>query len=113
MQFFEFFVGPFGLLRVVSNIDKVELYGAEGSASFRLIDGWSLFGSFNVTDSKIKKNDARPYTEGNKSPYTADYTLNIGSQIDPPLSDALSLLLRSHYPITLKTCFPPLHSTKS
>lgn len=29
MQFFEFFVGGFGLLRVVSNIDKVELYGAE------------------------------------------------------------------------------------
>ncbi len=105
MQFFEFFVGPFGLLRVVSNIDKVELYGAEGSASFRLIDGWSLFGSFNVTDSKIKENDARPYTEGNKSPYTADYTLNIGSQIDAPLSDALSLLVRADYRITGKTWF--------
>ncbi len=105
MQFFEFFVGPFGLLRVVSNIDKVRLQGVEGSASFRVIDGWSLFGSFNVTDSKIKRNDARPYTEGNKSPYTADYTLNIGSQIDAPLNDDLSLLVRADYRITGKTWF--------
>ena len=29
MQFFEFFVGGFGLLRVVSNIDRVDLKGAE------------------------------------------------------------------------------------
>ena len=29
MQFFEFFVGNFGLLRVVSNVDEVEVYGAE------------------------------------------------------------------------------------
>lgn len=105
MQFFEFFVGPFGLLRVVSNIDKVELYGLEGSASMRVIDGWSVFGSFNVTDSKIKKNSARPYTVGNKSPYTADYTLNIGSQMEAPINDALSVLMRADYRITGKTWF--------
>jgi iron complex outermembrane receptor protein len=36
MQFFEFFVGSFGLLRVVSNIDKARLYGGEASATLRL-----------------------------------------------------------------------------
>ena len=28
-QFFNFFAGSFGLLRVVNNIDEVEIYGAE------------------------------------------------------------------------------------
>ena len=30
-QVFEFFVGPFGVLRVVENIDKVHILGVEGS----------------------------------------------------------------------------------
>ncbi len=105
MQFFEFFVGPFGLLRVVSNIDKVELYGGEASLSARVIKGWTVFGSANVTESKIKKNSARPYTVGNKSPYTADYTINLGSQVDVPLADAFSLELRADYRITGPTFF--------
>ncbi|MBN9940401.1 TonB-dependent receptor, partial [Listeria monocytogenes] len=29
VQFFEFFVGDFGLLRATSNIDKVRIYSAE------------------------------------------------------------------------------------
>ena len=105
MQFFEFFVGPFGLLRVVSNIDKVELYGGEASVSARVIKGWTVFGSANVTESKIKKNSARPYTVGNKSPYTADYTINLGSQVDVPLGGALDLSLRADYRITGPTFF--------
>lgn len=55
MQFFEFFVGAFGLLRVVSNIDEVELYGAELNLSAEILDGWTVFGSGNVTESEIWK----------------------------------------------------------
>ena len=80
MQFFEFFVGTFGLLRVVSNIDTVDVKGAELNLSAKVVDGFKLFGSFNVTDSEIKKNSSRPYTVGNKSPYTADWTLNVGGE---------------------------------
>lgn len=105
MQFFEFFVGPFGLLRVVSNIDKVELYGAEASLNVRVVDGWTVFGSANVTNSEIKKNTARSYTVGNKSPYTADYTINLGTQVDVPLGDAIDLALRADYRITGPTFF--------
>jgi iron complex outermembrane recepter protein len=105
MQFFEFFVGSFGLLRVVSNIDKVEVKGAELNLNAKLVDGWSLFGSFNVTDSKIKKNASRPYTAGNKSPYTADYTINLGSQIDAPLTGDIDLIMRADYRITGPTWF--------
>ena len=69
MQFFEFFVGTFGLLRVVNNIDEVEIMGVEGSLKYDLNDELALFGSFNYLDSEITSNSARPSTVGNKSPY--------------------------------------------
>ncbi|MFN2099916.1 TonB-dependent receptor [Altererythrobacter sp. MF3-039] len=105
MQFFEFFVGAFGLLRVVSNIDEVEVYGAELNLTAEIIDGWDIFGSVNVTESEIKENLSRPITVGNQSPYTADYTINIGTQIDQPLNDRLNLVARADYRITGPTWF--------
>jgi iron complex outermembrane receptor protein len=105
MQFFEFFVGSFGLLRVVSNIDKVEVKGAELNLSAKIVDGWKIFGAFNVTDSEIKKNRSRPYTVGNKSPYTADYTINLGSEMNAPLTDSIDLIVRADYRITGPTWF--------
>ena len=105
MQFFEFFVGGFGLLRVVSNIDKVDVYGGELNVTARIIDGWSVFGSGNVTGSEIKKNSSRPDTVGNKSPYTADYTLNFGTQAVIPVTDSLRGVLRADYRITGPTWF--------
>jgi iron complex outermembrane receptor protein len=105
MQFFEFFVGSFGLLRVVSNIDRVDIKGAEINMSARIVDGWRVFGSYNITDSEIKKNLSRPYTVGNKSPYTADWTINLGTDITAPLSDGMDLVLRADYRITGPTWF--------
>jgi iron complex outermembrane receptor protein len=105
MQFFEFFVGSFGLLRVVSNIDRVDVKGAELNLTGKVVDGWKVFGSFNVTDSEIKRNASRPYTVGNKSPYTADWTINLGSEITAPLSDSTKLLFRADYRITGPTWF--------
>jgi iron complex outermembrane receptor protein len=104
MQFFEFFVGSFGLLRVVSNIDRVDTKGVELNVSVKPMRGWSVFGSFNVTDSKIKKNASRPYTVGNKSPYTADYTLNLGTQLTQSIGFA-DLVARADYRLTGPTWF--------
>lgn len=105
MQFFEFFVGSFGLLRVVSNIDRVDVKGIEFNANARLMTGLSVFGAVNYTDSKIKKNASRPYTVGNKSPYTADYTINVGGQFDVPVTDGVKFKLRGDYRITGPTWF--------
>ena len=105
MQFFEFFVGGFGLLRVVSNIDRVDLKGAELTATVKPVRGIKLFGSFNYTDSSIKKNSSRPYTVGNKSPYTADYTLNVGVDLEQPLNDDLKIVARADYRLTGPTWF--------
>lgn len=105
MQFFEFFVGPFGLLRVVSNIDKVRLQGFEAAANATIVPGWTVFASGNVTDSNIKRNNARPYTVGNKSPYTADYTLNAGTQMEIPTQAGFDLFFRADYRLTGPTWF--------
>ncbi|MEM9500541.1 MAG: TonB-dependent receptor [Pseudomonadota bacterium] len=105
MQFFEFFVGAFGLLRVVSNIDEVEVYGAELNVNAELLPGWNIFGAFNVTESEIQANASRPNTVGNESPYTSDFTINIGTQLDLPITDTLDFVTRADYRITGPTWF--------
>ena len=105
MQFFEFFVGSFGLLRVVSNIDTVDVKGAEINLTAKVVDGFKLFGSFNVTDSEIKKNASRTYTVGNKSPYTADWTLNVGADLKVPVNGGLRITGRADYRLTGPTWF--------
>lgn len=113
MQFFEFFVGSFGLLRVVSNIDRVDIKGIELNATARIVDGWKVFGSVNLTDSEIKRNSSRTYTVGNKSPYTADYTINLGTQMDAPLTRNVDLVLRADYRITGPTWFHTVQDQSS
>lgn len=105
MQFFEFFVGSFGLLRVVSNIDKVDLWGGELNLTAQILEGWTVFGSANITDSEIKKNSSRPSTVGNKSPYTSDYTWNLGTQFSLPVSDSVSVFGRADWRRTGPTWF--------
>ena len=86
MQFFEFIVGGFGLLRVVSNIDEVEISGIEMSVNYAANDWLSLFAGANFLDTEIKKNEARPDSVGNESPYTPDYTWSTGAQVLFPMS---------------------------
>ena len=95
MQSFEFFVGTFGLLRVVNNIDKVRLKGFEFAASAQLHEYFSVSGGFNVTDSEIRAFTSRPNTIGNKSPYTADYTINAAAEFNYPIYQDISLVARA------------------
>jgi len=85
MQFFEFFVGPFGLLRVVSNIDQVSLDGAELGGQYRATRYLTFSASAAYTYSRIDKNSVRPDTVGNESPYTPQYTWNFAAQYDRPV----------------------------
>jgi len=94
MQFFEFFVGNFGLLRVVSNIDEVEITGVELDLSWHATENFRLYAGGNFTDSEIKANSSRPDTVGNSSPYTPDYTFNIGADVEFPLSNGMSIVAR-------------------
>lgn len=94
MQFFEFFVGTFGLLRVVSNIDKVEITGLELGADYALNENWRFYVGGNWLKSEIKANSSRPDTVGNDAPYTPDYTLNFSADMNYPMTESLNLLAR-------------------
>lgn len=110
MQFFEFFVGTFGLLRVVSNIDRVDIQGIELNANYRITDAWSVFGSYNLTDTEIKENASRPNTVGNESPYTPDYTLNLGTQLNVPVTDTVTAFMRVDYRQVGPTWYSPVQN---
>jgi len=86
-------VGSFGLLRVVSNIDEVEITGAELGLDVDLTDNLRVFAGGNITESEIKANSSRPDTVGNSSPYTPDYTANIGFNYVAGITDDLDFRL--------------------
>lgn len=94
MQFFEFFVGSFGLLRVVSNLDEVEIFGFELAATAIINDYVTVYAGANVIETEIQKNSSRPDTEGNDAPYTPDYTANVGAELNIPLQGDLSFFAR-------------------
>jgi len=94
MQFFEFFVGTFGLLRVVSNIDKVDITGLELGADYVLNENWRFYAGANWLDSEIKANSSRPDTVGNQAPYTPEYTANLSVDMNYPLTSKLNLIGR-------------------
>lgn len=105
MQFFEFFVGPFGLLRVVSNIDDVNIYGVETSASWQVNEWFKTWANGSLIESEIKANAARPDTVGNRSPATPNFNINLGGQVEYPLTDWVEGFLRADAQIVGPTWF--------
>ena len=87
MQFFEFLVGQFGLLRVVNNIDEVSIQGFEVAVNAAITDNLKLAAGFSRVISEIDANTSRPNSVGNKSPYTPDYTATAGVELDVPVSE--------------------------
>ena len=86
MQFFEFLVGPFGLLRLNGNVDEVSLRGAEVGATWAVTDILDVYAGWGYVDSEIEANSVRPDTVGNKSPYTPDWTASAGARVVMPLT---------------------------
>ena len=86
MQFFEFLVGPFGLLRLNGNVDEVSLQGAEIGATWAVTDILDVYAGWGYVDSEIEANSVRPDTVGNKSPYTPDWTASAGARVVMPLT---------------------------
>ncbi len=94
MQFNEFFSTSQGLLRVDSNIDRVDLQGGEGAIQAHALNWLDLSAGANATGSEILKNASRPDTVGNKSPYTPAYTAVASFAVHQKLTDAFTLLGR-------------------
>ncbi len=93
-QFFEFFAGPFGLQRVVTTIDELEINGFEADFNAALTDNFSLFGGVGLLDSEIKENKNRPITEGNDAPQAPKETYNLGAQFEFDFGSGVSAFAR-------------------
>ncbi len=105
MQFFEFLVGPFGLLRVVSNIDDVDIQGIELDLAWAAADWLDIQAGVNFIDSEIKANSSRPATVGNKSPYTPDYNGNFAALVDFPFGTNLNFVGSLYWQVVGPTWF--------
>jgi iron complex outermembrane receptor protein len=77
MQFFEFYVGPFGLLRVVEAIDEATIQGFELGASWQMTDSLRLDAGYSNIDGEIDEMTVRPYVSGNEIPNLAEFTANL------------------------------------
>ena len=96
-QFFEFFAGPWGLLRVVTNIDQLDISGSELDFKYALTDNIRIDGGLGFTDGEIKKNAHRPNTVGNNAPLAPEHTYNLGLQYETSFSANYDLVLRMDY----------------
>jgi iron complex outermembrane receptor protein len=93
-QFFEFFAGPFGLLRVVTTIEETSISGFEADFNFLATDNFSIFGGIGFLDSEIKKNNNRPLSVGNDVPQAPEETYNLGAQIEFPMGSSMDIYAR-------------------
>jgi iron complex outermembrane receptor protein len=96
MQFFEFYVGPFGLMRTVESIDEVTLQGFEIGASWQLTDRLRLDAGYSSIDGEIDAMTVRPYVAGNDVPNAPEFTSNIALTWDQDIG-GLNLLARFEY----------------
>ena len=110
-QFFNFFAGDFGLLRVVNNIDEVEISGAEFDFAWAVHDYVTLSGGYGMIDSEIKKNDNRPYTEGNDLPYAPEGSGAMSLDFKMPIFSDLELVTRLDYEYVGETWFHTVQTT--
>jgi len=104
-QFFNFFAGNFGILRLVSTIDEVTLQGAEIDFEALLSQNWTFYGSYGYVDGEIDENKNRPYTEGNDVPMAPESTANLGLQWVLDFSDNIALVSRLDWSYIGETWF--------
>ena len=107
MQFFNFFAGTFGLLRVVTNLDEATIKGAELEARWRTNEYVTIFAGGSFVDTNIDKYTGRPYTKGNTIPYAPEYTANAGIDLNVPYGN-LAFVSRLDVSAVGETWFHPV-----
>jgi len=112
-QFFEFFAGPFGLLRAVTTIDELEIQGFEIDVEADLTDHFKVFAGLGLLDSQIKENRSRPLTVGNKAPQSPDTSYAFGFVFEKPVNDDYWITTRIDYQYTGETYFHTLQGEQT
>ncbi len=112
-QFFEFFAGPFGLLRAVTTIDELEIRGFEMDIEAEVTDSFKVFAGLGLLDSEIKENKNRPLSVGNKAPQSPDATYTLGFSHEQPINEDYWLTTRVDYQYTGETFFHTLQGEET
>ena len=107
-QFFEFYAGPFGLMRVVTTIEDLQIQGFEMDFNAVLTESLSMFGGMGILDSEIKRNNNRPLTVGNEAPQAPDRTYNLGAQFETEVSSGINLTARLDWQYVCEMAFHTL-----
>ncbi len=112
-QFFEFFAGPFGLMRVVTTIDELNIRGFEADFNAVVTENLSLFGGVGLIDSEIKENVNRPLSVGNEAPQAPDRTYNLGAEFDTEVATGINLVARLDWQYVGETWFHTMQGEES
>jgi len=94
-QYFSFI--PQVVAQITTNIDRVNLWGIEADAAWRISSQTDLFAGFGYTDSEIKRYVIDPSAVGKRSPYVPEYTATLGVEHTVDISQTLEMLLRLEY----------------
>ena len=111
-QFFEFFAGPFGILRTVTTIDELYIQGIEIDGTFAVTEGLSIYGGVGYLDSEIEENKNRPLSVGNDVPQAPEMTANLGAQLVVPFG-GMDLVARADYNYVGETYFHTLQGEQT
>lgn len=112
-QFFEFFAGPFGLLRAVTTIEEVEIQGVEADFNYVANDYVSIFGGIGLLNSEIKENRNRPLTVGNDVPQAPEKTFNLGASLEIPMNNNMNFFARADWQYVGETWFHTLQGEQT
>ena len=112
-QFFEFYAGPFGILRTVTTIDDLYIQGFEADFTLAATPYLTLYGGIGLMDSKIERNAHRPLSEGNTVPQAPQETGNLGAELVLPLAGELRLLSRIDWQYTGRMWFHTLQGERT
>ena len=111
-QFFEFFAGPFGILRTVTTIDEMYVQGFEADFQWLATQGLTVYGGIGLLDSEIEENKSRPLSEGNDVPQAPDTTGNLGVEWVLPLG-GIDLVSRLDWQYVGETWFHTLQGEQT
>ncbi|MEO1079674.1 MAG: TonB-dependent receptor [Pseudomonadota bacterium] len=112
-QFFEFYAGPFGILRTVVTIDELYIQGFEADFTFAATEYLTVYGGIGLMDSEIERNDHRPLSEGNDVPQAPETTGNLGAELVFPLGGDLQLVSRLDWTYTGEMWFHTLQGEQT
>jgi iron complex outermembrane receptor protein len=112
-QFFEFFAGPFGLLRAVTTIDELSINGFELDFEAQVSDDIKVFAGLGLLDSEIKENQNRPLSVGNTAPQAPEQTYTLGISWDYSISQDIWLVARADWQYTSETFFHTLQGEQT